>query len=102
MSHAAQKPLTTDEVYRRAGGRRRYNKERQSAAACRRLLLLMALNRLNYAVPTGQIATWAAEHQVSKKAIYLDLRRLRVREHQELRIAIWERVAVRCRRRWCW
>jgi hypothetical protein len=84
----------------RAGGRRRYNKQRQAAAACRRLLLLMALYCLNYAIPTGQIAAWAVEHQVSKKTIYLDLRRLRVREHQELRGAIFERVAARYRHRW--
>jgi hypothetical protein len=100
MPHAAQKPLTTEEVYRRAGGRRRYNKQRQAAASWQQLCLLMALDRLNFGIPPGQIAAWAAEHQVSTKTIYLDLRRLRVREQQRLRSAIFERLEERYRRRW--
>jgi hypothetical protein len=93
----AKKPLTFDEVCRRAGGRRKYNRQRRALAAMRRLLLLVDLDRRGFFFGAGQIARWAAEHQVSIATIYRDLRRLGVRESQQLRRRI--RAAVEAQMR---
>ena len=95
MARASGKPLTFDAICRRAGGRRHYNKQRQVMAWWRRLQLWAALIRSDYGIPPGQIAAWAAEHKVSTKTIYLDLRQQRIREAQQLRQAIFERVVTR-------
>jgi DNA-binding MurR/RpiR family transcriptional regulator len=100
MGKNAKKPLTFDEVSRRAGGRRKYNRERHAHAAMRRLLLLMDLDRRGFFFGPGQIARWAVEHQVSTATIYRDLRRLRVRELQQLRLTIRQAVEARAVREW--
>jgi hypothetical protein len=69
-------------------------------AEIRRLLLLVDLDRRGFFFPPGQIARWADEHQVSTATIYRDLRRLRVREHQQQRLAIFHVVEARRVREW--
>jgi hypothetical protein len=96
----AKKPLTFDEVCRRAGGRRKYNRQRHANAEMRRLLLLVDLDRRGFFFPEGQIARWAVEHQVSTATIYRDLRRLRVRECQQLRLTIHQAVEARHVQEW--
>ena len=92
--------MTFDEICRRAGGRRKYNRQRHVNAEVRRVLLLVDLDRRDFFFPAGQIARWADEHQVSTATIYRDLRRLRVREAQQLRLTISAAVEARHVREW--
>jgi hypothetical protein len=74
MIQEAQKPMTTELIYRRAGGRRHYNKMRQADAFWRRVSLMTILRRDGY--QPGDYARWAAELGVSRATICRDVRRI--------------------------
>ena len=74
MPNLPYKPLTAEQIARRAGGRRRYNKQRQQDVVWRLLELESILRREGY-VP-GDYARWAARLGVSRSTICRDVQRL--------------------------
>lgn len=74
MPNLPYKPLTAEQLARRAGGRRRYNKQRQDEVFWR-LLELERIFRSEGYVP-GDYARWAARLGVSRSTICRDVQRL--------------------------
>ena len=74
MPNLPYKPLTAEQIARRAGGRRRYNRQRQDDVFWRLLELENIMRREGYA--PGDYARWAARLGVSRSTICRDVRRL--------------------------
>src|SRR5262249_37407195 len=73
MSRTAQKPLTTDAIYRRAGGRRRYNKQRAAEQWMRRMIIDYRLRTDPDCGRRGWCADLARELRVSRSTISRDV-----------------------------
>ena len=69
----AKKPLTFDEVCRRAGGRRRYNAQRRAEMFVRRIIILGRIPRDPGCMQRGWCAALAREFGVSRATISRDI-----------------------------
>jgi hypothetical protein len=69
----AKKPLTFDEVCRRAGGRRRYNLNRRAEMFARRIIILSRIPRDPGCTRRGWCAALAREFGVSRATISRDI-----------------------------
>jgi hypothetical protein len=73
MYKEAQKPLTFDEVCRRAGGRRRYNTQRCAEMFTQRIIIFGRIPRDSGCMERGWCAALAREFGVSRATISRDI-----------------------------